>query len=163
MIGATGKTGRQVTDALVARGALVRAASRKPGSEAGNGGGAGTGRAADAVGAGALLRVTGVAVTAGTGESAGSPAAPCVSGAGVLAAVAGGVTAFVERDPDNTHQTAPDNTAALPSITSGVTKRRGSTRRSGCGTCVRSGAAARVSRVAYMPTSSVPFSPTKSP
>jgi uncharacterized protein YbjT (DUF2867 family) len=49
VIGATGKTGRQVTDALVARGALVRAASRKPGSEAGNGGGAGTGRAADAV------------------------------------------------------------------------------------------------------------------
>lgn len=29
VIGATGKTGRQVTDALVARGALVRAASRK--------------------------------------------------------------------------------------------------------------------------------------
>lgn len=47
VIGATGKTGRQVTDALVARGALVRAASRKVENREGAAGGARQGSATD--------------------------------------------------------------------------------------------------------------------
>ena len=48
-----------------------------------------------------------------------------------------------EREPASTHQMASSSTAAHDSPTSGVTSRRGSARRSGCGTCVRSGGGGR--------------------